>query len=129
MIIYQKIKDPLITQRVLWWSVGGSNLQAIAEHVEMKGGQHAIFFHPITHPTSAVHKSMIFLTIVLASELTLYVGSSSRSLNLPDSISSSPFWILSRICPAVILSAFTESGDCLIVTGNGMPPTILICLR
>ena len=39
MIIYQKIKDPLITQRVLWWSVGGSNLQAIAEHVEIKGGK------------------------------------------------------------------------------------------
>ena len=33
-----------------WWSVGGSNLQAIAEHVEMKGGQHAIAFHPTTHP-------------------------------------------------------------------------------
>ena len=44
MIIYQKIKDPLITQRVLWWSVGGSNLQAIAEHVDMKVGQHAINF-------------------------------------------------------------------------------------
>ena len=25
-------------------------MQAIAEHVEMKGGQHAIFFHPTTHP-------------------------------------------------------------------------------
>ena len=35
---------------VMWWSVGGSNLQAIAEHVEMKGGQHAISFHPTTHP-------------------------------------------------------------------------------
>ena len=31
------------------WSVGGSNLQAIAEHVETKGKQHAIFFHPTTH--------------------------------------------------------------------------------
>jgi hypothetical protein len=37
---------------LLWWSVGGSNSQAIAEHVEMKGGQHAIAFHPTTHPTT-----------------------------------------------------------------------------
>ena len=37
---------------VMWWSVGGSNSQAIAEHVEMKGGQHAIIFHPTTHPTT-----------------------------------------------------------------------------
>lgn len=45
-------KKPLKFQRFEWWSVGGSNSQAIAEHVEMKGGQHAISFHPTTHPTT-----------------------------------------------------------------------------
>ena len=75
------LKKPLEFQRLFWWSVRGSNLDANPEHVEMKGGQHAIFFHPTTHPTSAVHKSMIFLTIVLASELTLYVGSSIKNID------------------------------------------------
>lgn len=46
------IKKPHLPVRKIWWSVGGSNLQAIAEHVEMKGGKHAISFHPTTHPTT-----------------------------------------------------------------------------
>jgi hypothetical protein len=36
---------------ITWWSVRGSKFYAISEHVEMKGGQHAITFHPTTHPT------------------------------------------------------------------------------
>lgn len=39
---------------LLWWSVGGSNSQAIAEHVEMKGGEHAIFFHPTKNPINPI---------------------------------------------------------------------------
>jgi hypothetical protein len=46
------IKKPLKLQRFEWWSVRGSNLDAISEHVEMKGGQHAISFHPTTYPTT-----------------------------------------------------------------------------
>jgi hypothetical protein len=46
-----KKEKPLKFQRFDWWSIGGSNSQANSEHIEKKGGEHAIFFHPTKNPT------------------------------------------------------------------------------
>ena len=46
-----------------WWSVGGSDSQANAEHVEMKGGEHAIFFHPTKNPINPI-KNMPLSTML-----------------------------------------------------------------
>lgn len=38
----------------LWYCLGESNWWHMCKHLEKKGGQHAIFFHPINNPIKTV---------------------------------------------------------------------------